>query len=247
MLIWLDIFIFVFGSCKVLNVSCLFLFLNLYSYQMAEEYADDDEAKDVFKQLRIAVIQRLRMNDSVSRVRSWVFFPLIIFIFYIFLNPFCSHFIDECFFICFTYGSQRWILIGDLLFKIHACCVMKKFSLFLLVMLIICDLCLDLCLRGREANLQSSDWFSLLKSRVVSKFMLFKRQTWTRILSSDFNSGLQFIANTIIFCNGLTFSYLYFLFYSLVVLFFSCSLSKFKGPHIINLEFLKKDVLLLVG
>lgn len=70
MSIWLDIFIFVIGTCKVLNISCLFLFLNLYSYQMAEEYADDVESKDVFKQLRIAVLQRLRMNDSVSRVRS---------------------------------------------------------------------------------------------------------------------------------------------------------------------------------
>lgn len=72
MLIWLVfvcVCVCVFDSCTVSNVSRLILFMNLYSYQMAEEYADEDEAKAVFKQLRIAVLQRLRMNDSVSRVR----------------------------------------------------------------------------------------------------------------------------------------------------------------------------------
>ncbi|KAG6511859.1 hypothetical protein ZIOFF_029937 [Zingiber officinale] len=37
------------------------------AYQMAEGYADDDESKAVFKQLRISVLKRLTMNDSVSR------------------------------------------------------------------------------------------------------------------------------------------------------------------------------------
>lgn len=59
----------VFLSCRIILLKFVRFHLGFVRYELAEECADDDDAKAAISQLRKDVLEELKMHDSFVQVR----------------------------------------------------------------------------------------------------------------------------------------------------------------------------------